>query len=159
LTGSGFAPAELIEIYVGNFGAATALTTTSNADGGFNVSTLEPQDAYGTLEIFAVGSKSQKLGTALLSVTPGVVATPESVEPGATATAQGFGFGSGESVSVYLDQPRVLLGTATANSLGSFTGNTGITVTIPSNATIGRNALLGIGQTTQATGLGKLTVK
>jgi hypothetical protein len=159
VTGSGFAPSEAIEIYLGTFGAPPVVNATSDPSGGFKVSALEPQDPYGALNIFALGLGSQKLGAAKLSVTPGMVATPESVAPGATTTAQGAGFGSGELVSVYLDEPRQLLGTTTSNALGSFTGNSGLTVTIPSNAALGTNALIGIGQTTEAIGLGKITVR
>ena len=45
--------------------------------------------------------------------------------------AQGFGFGAGELVDVYLDAPRLLLGTTTANELGSFSGQRAISVAVP----------------------------
>ena len=62
-------------------------------------------------------------------------------------------------MSVYLDQPRELLGTATANQWGSFTGVNALGVTIPTNASSGLNNLLGIGATTGAIGLGNIVVK
>ena len=84
---------------------------------------------------------------------------PASGLPGGTIAAQGFGFGAGETVSVYWDSPRQLLGTATANGEGSFAGSGALTITIPANASPGLNAVIGIGQTTNAIGIGKIEVK
>jgi hypothetical protein len=48
-----------------------------------------------------------------------------------------------------------LLGTATANSDGS----SALTITIPANAPLGVNAVIGVGQTTKAIGIGKVVVQ
>jgi hypothetical protein len=58
-------------------------------------------------------------------------------------------------VSIYWNNPRLLLGTTTTNALGSGA----FSVTIPSNATPGLNGLLGVGATTGALGLGAVLVK
>ncbi len=83
------------------------------------------------LDFFAVGQISGKLGVAAFSTFPVLNASPNSVAPGDSIAAQGFGFGAGELVDVYLDAPRLLLGTTTANELGSFSGQRAISVAVP----------------------------
>lgn len=85
--------------------------------------------------------------------------SPASGLPGGTTAAQGLGFGSGETVSVYWNNPRRLLGTATANSVGSFLGTSALTITIPADASPGLNAVIGIGQSTGAIGIGEIKVQ
>jgi hypothetical protein len=57
-------------------------------------------------------------------------------------------------VDVYWNEPRQLLGTATANSLG--TGS--LTIAIPLNAVPGVNEVIGVGQTSKAIGFGGVNV-
>jgi hypothetical protein len=73
----------------------------------------------------------------------------------ATTTAQAIGFGANETVDVYWNVPRQLVGTATANGQGTGT----VTITIPADAPRGPNGVLGIGQTTRETGFGEVVVK
>jgi hypothetical protein len=80
---------------------------------------------------------------------------PGTGEPGGTTAADVFGFGAGETVDIYWNDPRELLGTANANSLGSGT----LTITVPANASPGINGVIGVGQTTKAIGIGKVTVQ
>jgi hypothetical protein len=158
-TGSGFLPGETVGIYPNRVGSSPIDFAVAGSDGTFAKTVLEPQHAYGTLELFALGLSSGDLGATKISVTAGVAASPKSVEPGGTVAAEGLGFGAGETVSLYLDNPRELIGTATANALGSFVGGTALTVTIPADASTGLNALVAIGSTTGAIGIGKLIVK
>jgi hypothetical protein len=159
LTGSGFAPAETVTSYAGRIGSLPISTTVTDASGSFTVTVREPQHPYGPTDFFALGQTSGKLGVTTFFVTPGLIMNPGSGLPGGTTVAQGLGFGAGETVSVYWDSPRLLLGTATANGEGTFAGSSGLTITIPANASPGLNAVIGIGQTTTAVGLGKIEVK
>jgi hypothetical protein len=158
-TGGGFLPGETVAIYSNRISASPIALAAAGTDGTFSKTVREPQHPSGTLELFALGLSSGNLGATKISVTAGVAASPKSVEPRGTTAAEGLGFGAGETVSVYLDNPRELLGTATANTLGSFVGADGLSVTIPANASTWLNALLGIGSTMGATGIGKLIVK
>ncbi len=158
-TGSGFLPGETVGIYPNRIGSSPIGFALAGSDGSFSKTLREPQHAFGTLELFALGLSSGDLGATKISVTAGVAASPESVEPGGTVAAEGVGFGAGETVSVYLDNPRELIGTATANTVGSFVGANAIPVTIPANASTGLNALVAIGEKTGAIGIGKLIVK
>jgi hypothetical protein len=159
LTGSGFVAGESVGIYANRISVSPIAVATAGSDGTFSETVREPQQPYGTLELFALGLSSGDLGATKIAVTAGVAASPESVEPGGTVAAEGLGFGAGETVSVYLDNPRELLGTATANTLGSFVGAEALPVAIPANASTGLNALVAIGSTTGAIGIGKLIVK
>jgi hypothetical protein len=148
-----------VKIYAEMITSPLLGTATTNANGSFSAKVLEPPHAYGSFDFLAVGQTSGNLGAANISVTAAVRAVPNSVEPGGAIAAEGLGFGAGESVNVYVDSPRELLGIAAANDLGSFAGGDALPVTIPANASPGMNALVAIGETTGAVGIGKLTVK
>jgi hypothetical protein len=150
LTGSGFDPTETVEIFAGHIGVPPLFTSTAtDASGSFTVSASEPQHPYGPMDVYAIGVSSHKLGAATLSVAPALAMNPATGAPGGTTSAYGLGFGAGEAVDIYWNNPRQLLGTATANAEGS--GD--LTITIPSNASPGINAVIGIGQTTSAIGV------
>ena len=90
-----------------------------------------------------------------MSVTPGLLMNPATGAPGGTTEAYTLGFGTGETVDVSWTAPRQLLGTVTSNAQGTGT----LIVTIPASAAPGLNGLIGVGQTTKAIGLGKVTVE
>ena len=159
LSGIGFAPTEKVGFFADGLGSPLIGTVTTDASGSFATNINAPQAPYGTLNLFALGGTSGDLGAAKISVTAGLFAAPQVVAPGGATTAQGVGFGSGETVSVYLDEPRELLGTATADRVGSFISSNAATVQIPANAKRGLNGFIGVGQTTNAIGLGKLVVE
>ncbi len=159
LTGSGFAPSESVSISADHLGLVPLGSVSTDNSGSFSATIRLPQHPYGTFELFALGLTSNNLGTATLSVTAAVATAPELVEPGSSVAAEGVGFGSGELVRLYLDNPRELLGVATANELGSFVGSNAPSITIPAGTPSGLNALIGIGETTGAFGLGKVRVE
>jgi hypothetical protein len=107
------------------------------------------------MNVYAVGVSSHKLGAAILFVTPALAMNPASGAAGGTTMAYGFGFGAGETVDIYWNNPRQLVGTATAGGQGTSTS----TITIPANAPLGINEVLGVGQTTKAIGVGEIRVK
>jgi len=154
-TGNGFAPMETVDIYVNHVGGSPLMTTTADAGGGFTIIAREAQAAYGPVDFYAVGQTSGNLGAASYFVTAAMAVTPDRGVPGDAATATGVGFGAGETVDIYWVEPRQLLGTTTANGRG--TGS--LKITIPANARTGVNAVLGVGETTQATAYGKFLVK
>jgi hypothetical protein len=154
-TGSGFAPTETVAIYANRIGGTPLLTTTTDANGNFTVSSREPQIPYGPISFYAAGQTNGKLGAASYFVTAAMVMTPGSGVPGDAITAHGVGFGAGEEVSVYWNEPRQLLGTTTANAQGG----TSLQITIPANAATRGNKVFGVGQTTSAIGSGGILVK
>jgi len=159
IIGSGFMPSETVDIYAGVFGSAPLGSAIAGPNGSFATTVVEPQHPDGPLNFFALGQTSGKLGVVGFAVTPGVVADPEAVEPGANTTASGLGFAAGETVDVYLDNPRQLLGTTAANALGSFIGGSALVVAIPANTAAGLNAFIGIGQTSGVIGIGKIRIE
>ncbi|MGA3044277.1 MAG: hypothetical protein ABSF54_26170 [Bryobacteraceae bacterium] len=155
LIGSGFASNETVEIYAGQLSMHPIHATMTDASGDFTLTLREPQLPYGPIDFYVEGLTSGELGAAALSVTPALAANPGTVAPGATTNAYVFGFGSGETVDIYWNNPRELLGTANANGEGSGT----LTITIPANASPGINGVIGVGQTTKAIGIGKVNVQ
>jgi hypothetical protein len=160
MTGSGFAPLETVNIYAGQpiSGGSPVTMVVTDASGSFTVTIRVPQHPYASMDVYALGHTSNTLGAASFFVTPGLIMDPGSGLPGGATAAQGLGFGAGETVNVYWDSPRLLLGAATANSQGSFVGSSALTITIPANASPGSNVVFGVGQTTTAVGLGKIEV-
>jgi hypothetical protein len=154
-TGSGFAANETVEIYAGQLSTSPIHATMTDTSGDFTLTLREPQISYGLIDFYVEGLTSGELGAATLSVTPALGLNPGTGAPGASVTAYGVGFGAGETVDIYWNNPRQLLGTATANGAGSGT----LTITIPTNASPGINAVIGVGQTTKAIGLGRVTVE
>ena len=155
ITGSGFAATETVDVYAGHIGATPLSTTTTDSSGSFTVIPREPQLPHGPIDFYAVGLSSGKLGAATLSVTPGLLMNPGAGAPGGTTTAHVLGFGAGETVDVYWNNPRQLLGAATADAVGSGA----LTFTIPATASPGINGVIGVGQTTKAIGIGRVTVQ
>jgi hypothetical protein len=155
LVGSGFAAAETVNVYAGRIGTSSILTATTDASGSFTAPGREPQIPYGPIDLYALGLSSGSLGVASLSVTPAMLMNPETGEPGGTTTAHAVGFGAGETVDIYWNNPRQLLGTATTNGVGSGS----LTITIPSDASPGIKGVIGIGQTSGAIGIGAVTVQ
>jgi hypothetical protein len=155
VTGSGFAPTEKVDIYAGRIGASPLATATTDSSGSFAVTPREPQLPYGPIDFYAGGLSSGNLGVATLSVTPGLLMNPGAGAPGGSTAAYVLGFGSGETVDVYWNNPRQLLGTATADGVGS--GD--VTITIPATASPGIHGVIGVGQTTNAIGIGGVKVE
>jgi hypothetical protein len=140
----------------GHLGAPPIFASaTTDTSGSFSVAAAEPQHPYSPMDVFAVGASSRKLGAATLSVTPDLATSPSTASPGGTTKAYGFGFGSGETVDIYWNNPRQLLGTATANGEGS----SALTIAVPANAPPGINAVIGVGQATKAIGIGAVKVQ
>jgi hypothetical protein len=155
-TGSGFAVNEKVDLYAGPVSYPTLLATaTTDASGSFVIPVDEPQHPVGPMDVYAYGLTSGELGAATLSVISAVATNPVTEAPGGAITAYPLGFGAGETVSIYWNEPRQLLGTAVADSLGSGS----FAMTVPANASPGLNDIFGVGATTGSLGLGRVWVK
>jgi len=96
---------------------------------------------------------------------PRLMPQPNAGAAGSTTTATGLGFGSFQTVRVYWSTPKTLLGTATANALGTFSGSAALTFAVPDGAPLGPNKVYGVGESTEsiiggkAIGVGSFTVQ
>ncbi len=157
ITGTTFAPNETVNIYADST-TAPLTTTTAGTDGSFVLHGTVRQGPYGPHTLIAQGQSSGLVGTTSFFETARLLLPPYSGAAGSTVQALGFGFAAGEQVKVYWNTPRQFLGTATANALGSFSGTTALTVTVPAGAPLGANLVFGVGQTSSARGIGGLSV-
>ncbi len=156
VSGSGFSPNEQIDVFAGVLQLSPVLAAAkADSQGSFSAAFLFPQQPIGVANVYAYGLTSKDLGAATLSVIPAVAVLPAISAPGDAITTSPVGFGMGEAVSIYWNNPRLLLGTVTANALGSAS----LAVTVPSNATPGLNGLFATGAATGALGLGKILLK
>jgi hypothetical protein len=96
------------------------------------------------------GQSSGKLGAANFSMNPRLMPQPNAGAAGSTTTATGLGFGSFQTVRVYWSTPKTLLGTATANALGTFSGSAALTFAVPDGAPLGPNKVYGWGNPPRA---------
>jgi streptogramin lyase len=143
-TGSAFAPNESVIIHAGFLGAAVLATATADASGAFTFTAPEPPLPYGSRQFLAVGQSSHRIGAATFSVTPRLILSPDSGTVGSTVVAEGLGFEPGEQVWIRWNNPRILLGVATANQDGTFNGAGALQFTVPSGAPAGANLVSGI---------------
>jgi hypothetical protein len=90
---------------------------------------------------------------------PRLILNPNSGTVGSRAAATGFGFGSVETVEVYWDNPRTLLGAVAADVSGTFIGTKAVRFKVPAEAPVGVNKIYGQGKTTGAIGVAWFTVQ
>lgn len=156
LSGSGFAPSEIVSVYAVTLLANHVLgTLPADATGSFSTTVPIPQYPYGSVQYFALGATSGNMGLVSVAIAPSLSLNPNSVAPGSLAALQGYGFGRSEKIAISLNEPNQLLGYATANAKGTFGNN----VTIPSNASVGTNGITAVGQVTGATTTVSITVQ
>jgi virginiamycin B lyase len=159
-SGSSFRPDENIKIYASGVGSAVLATIAADTSGAFEVTVRQPQSPFGPRAFLGEGQSSRKVGVASFTVGPRLMLQPASGVPGSTATVQGYGFGAMEPVSVYWNNSfSLLLGLATADIHGSFTGAAAITFTVPAGSPPGPDTLVGRGKLTLADGKAVFTVE
>jgi hypothetical protein len=157
-TGSGFVPMEDVSVHVGSVDSP-GVQTPADGNGSMSLSLRQPQAPYGAHDVYALGETSGKLGATSVFVTPVLRVTPRTATAGSQVVVSGAGFGASEQINIYWGNPRQLLGSATARGAGSFSGNAGLTITIPANAPPGRNGLAAVGQSTGAIAVGEIRVQ
>lgn len=94
----------------------------------------------GSYPIVSVGQASGSVATSTFSLAPSLSITPNRGAHGSTATLAGKGYRAAETVTVKWNcatatcASKTILGTATTNANGNFSG---LSVTIPTTATLG----------------------
>ncbi|HUD99826.1 MAG TPA: hypothetical protein VMR62_09650 [Bryobacteraceae bacterium] len=158
-TGSGFTTGENVRIYISGVGSPVLASATADSSGSFSAAAPAPESPYGPRIFLGVGQSSGKLGTASFSVTPRLILDPNSGPSGSAVTASGYGFGPLETVDVYWNDPRISLGTATADVHGTFSGAAAFSFQVPEQAALGVDAVSGAGSQTGAHGGADFTVQ
>lgn len=156
LTGSGFLPGESVNLFAGSTGTNQLGTAAADSSGAFLINDARArQGGYGSHSIVAVGQMSGRIGVGTFFIEPFLKLEPNSGPPGTTVTAEGVGFGAPEHVDLRWDTFLLLLGTATADRMGTFAGQTALTFTIPADATPGQHLVRAIGLYTWFGGIAK----
>lgn len=149
VTGQGYSAGEPVSI-VWNYsgpGTGTTLTTVNAGFSGTISATITiPTTITGAYQVAAVGGTSLSVSQNTFTVSNGLATSPVKASPGANVVVTGMGYQANESVNIYWNTTSgSLLATATADT----NGNISQTVAIPTNATIGNNTIVGVGQTSQ----------
>lgn len=162
LTGAGYGAHETVNVYWNYTGPGTGTlegTPTTTASGGFIFYFPTPLDPTGIYTIASVGQTSSSIATGTFKLLPGLFGNPQGAGTGTPFQLTGNDFGAGESVNVYWNYngpgTGTSLGTAAADSTGSFTLNANVPSS-PALSTGGLN-IVGIGQTSKTTGFYKFT--
>lgn len=144
LSGYGFTANEAVLIYWGQAGGKLLGAKTANSLGSFaGASALAftvPMSPTGSYPIVSVGQVSGSVVTSTFSLVPSLSITPKRGAHGSVATVAGKGYRAAEPVTVKWNcasatcASKTILGTATTNANGDFSG---LSVTIPTTATIG----------------------
>ena len=149
-SGSGFAPGEPVDVYLGDRTAGPLATVSADAQGALAAQNLNiPSIAPGDYQLAFVGRTSQSPATVGFNVQgfhPWVVLDNYYIAPQAAVGFRGDDFVPGERVDVYLNtrlsQP---VATVTADANGHFDTNNGFSLP---NLT-GGNQLIFVGQQSQ----------
>ena len=155
LTGGGFAPGEMVNLY-GNSTSANLLgSKMADATGSFTTTGKARQSPSGPNNVVGIGQTSGKIGVAPFFINPRLIIDPSPARVGDTITVQGFGYGIGESVKVYWGTKpngNFFLGTPVTNTLGSFSESDGnaLMATIPAWAQPGPLPVTGISKSNQS---------
>ncbi len=135
-SGSMFAPNETVQIYKAGIGSTVLASAVADSSGSFTTfATYEglPILPFGYRVFLGVGQTSGKIGAAGFAVTPILVLSPNYGSPGSTISAAGYGYAPFDTISVYWETPLTFLGTAVANSAGTFDGSAALTFNVPSD--------------------------
>jgi hypothetical protein len=155
-TGSNFGPLETVNV---SFDNSQLTQVQSTAQGTFTAQFSVPQATFGTHTITAVGQTSHTTASALFTIKPVVALSPNAGLAGSTATLVGIGFAAGETVSAYwIAAGSHLLGTATANAMGTLYGSTALRFTVPNSAP-GTYVVYAVGATSHAAAAAIFTVQ
>lgn len=157
MTGSGFGPSKVVNIYWGSDSGPRLGYRTTDSSGKFTGRVTVPKTAtVGDYLIVAREQDSGPTGSATISVTvPQVTVSPTSQTSGKVVSVAGSGFGSGEIVDIRWDGPNGrLVGYRTTSSSGSVSG----AVTVPAGTVPGDYSIVLIGRTSGWSGSATLTV-
>lgn len=161
VNGTGYGSKETVNVYFNYTGPGTGklLTTAmTNRQGNFKGSFtfLGIVAPAGTYSIAGVGQTSGSVATAPFTFYPQIFLRPQAGSASSTTTVIGYSYAAGENVDIYWKYTGVgtgtLLGTATADSQGSFKLN----ITIPANAkpvSTTKNGLIKVGGVGQSSKL------
>ncbi len=147
-SGNGFAPNETVRIYTSGIGSTVLATAVADSSGSFSsqerYATL-PDSPFGYRLFLGNGVTSGKIAAATFQVTPKLLVSPSFGPPGGTSSAKGYGYAAFDTVDVYWESPYTFLGSAVADSTGTFVGSAALTFTIPSGLGFGDYQLDGVG--------------
>lgn len=137
ITGANFKPGEPVSLYWDRIWALPRSTTLAAANGTFSTTMTVPQAVSGRHTIIALGRGSYLLSRASFVVRSTTMLLHSITPAGSQDTLRGYGFPARQRVNVYWKTSGpggLLLGTATTNVLGTLSGTTALSFTVPSSA-------------------------
>jgi hypothetical protein len=130
--GSMFAPNSPVTIFTQGIGSPALATVVTDPSGSFTAPAHVPQSSYGSRIFIAVGQE-MLVGASSFQMASRLILNPQSGPPGTTVVAQGFGFYPYWGLNITWNES-TMLGTASTNRNGTFTGGSAFTFTVPSGA-------------------------
>ncbi len=143
VTGTNFQPNETVQVYWDVTGTTPLASGTADGSGTFVASLAIPAGLVGAHALLAIGQSSGANDFATLIALPRLVLMPVVGPAGTPVVATGDGFGAAETVNLTLDS----LG---GPALGSFSGATAVTFTVPPGTSSGIHLIYAAGQSSGA---------
>jgi len=117
---SGFAANEQIGLGWNANGGQTITTATVDSIGAFDTYIAPPSAPKGAYTLLALGNTSKLQAQSSLTIGPGILLSPNTVNPGGSIVAIGGGFTPGDKVNVYFQNSSNGVTLATVDTSGSF---------------------------------------
>lgn len=124
---SGFQANEQVNISWNANGGQQLTTLYVDSTGGASGTFTPPSTSHGSYKLTAVGNSSGLQATSSLNIGPGILLTPNSVNPGGTISVSGSGYTAGETVNVYFQNTTNGVVSTSVDSSGAFT----VSLTVP----------------------------
>lgn len=159
ITGSSFGATEPITVF---WDSSVLTHTSSSVSGSFVVTATVPQAAIGPHSVGAAGGVSHRTASAVVQIKPATFLSRRYGAQGTRLTLSGVGFGATEPVKAYWLPGYLPLGSppgsvVTTTALGTFTGASAISVTVPLSPT-GTYYIAAVGQTRRAIAYSAFTI-
>ena len=133
ISSAGIRNGQAVHVQLSGFAANEPVTLSWNANGGQTITTMTV-DSIGVLDTYiappsapkgaytlqAVGNTSLLQAQSSLTIGPGILLSPNTMNPGGTTVAIGGGFTPGENVNVYFQNTSNGVTQATVDASGSF---------------------------------------
>jgi len=132
---SGFAGNEQVTLNWNANGGQTITTMIVDSTGAVDTYIAPPSAPKGAYTLQAVGTTSKLQAQSSLTIGPGILLSPNTVNPGGTVVAVGGGFTPGDKVNVYFQNSSNGITQAIVDTSGSFSVSLAVPATYFKNVT------------------------
>jgi hypothetical protein len=153
--GFNYAAGETVNVYWNYSGPGTGVlevSATTDASGAFATKFKMPLAPTGLYTLAGIGQSSGLIATTAFQLLPALSVSPPTSGPGTKLNITGNAFSAREMVTIYWNYTGPGTGTILTTAIGNSTGSFKTKTFVPTGATPGYISIVGVGQTSNATG-------